>query len=281
MDYIELSCTIKPFSEETADIIVAELSDFNYESFTTDNNILNAYIQESLFDIDLVNNNLTLNNLKKNIDISFSFQRIEDKDWNAEWESNFKPLLIEDKVYIRASFHQKNPKCQYDIVIDPKMSFGTGHHSTTSMMVSYILESGIAEKKILDMGCGTSLLGIFASLRGATSVTGIDIDEWAYNNSLENIELNNINNLKVFQGDAELLNNFGYFDIILANINRNILLDDMDKYIKVLNKNGELIMSGFYSKDLPLIKNKAKELGMKYISHKTNLNWVAVKFIKD
>ena len=281
MDYIELSCTIKPFSEETADIIVAELSDFNYESFTTDNNILNAYIQESLFDIDLVNNNLTLNNLKKNIDISFSFQRIEDKDWNAEWESNFKPLLIEDKVYIRASFHQKNPKCQYNIVIDPKMSFGTGHHSTTSMMVSYILESDIAEKKILDMGCGTSLLGIFASLRGAMSVTGIDIDEWAYNNSLENIELNNINNLKVFQGDAELLNNFGYFDIILANINRNILLDDMDKYIKVLNKNGELIMSGFYSEDLPLIKNKAKELGMKYISHKTNLNWVAVKFIKD
>ncbi len=281
MDYIELSCTIKPFSEETADIIVAELSDFNYESFTTDNNILNAYIQESLFDIELVNNNLTLNNLKKNIDISFSFQKIEDKDWNAEWESNFKPLLIEDKVYIRASFHQKNPKCQYNIVIDPKMSFGTGHHSTTSMMVSYILESDIAEKKILDMGCGTSLLGIFASLRGAMSVTGIDIDEWAYNNSLENIELNNINNLKVFQGDAELLNNFGYFDIILANINRNILLDDMDKYIKVLNKNGELIMSGFYSEDLPLIENKAKELGMKYISHKTNLNWVAVKFIKD
>jgi len=281
MDYIELSCSINPFNEETADIIIAELSDLDYESFTTDNNILNAYIQESLFDIEKVNDNIIISNLKENFDISFSFQKIINKDWNAEWESNFNPLLIEDKVYIRASFHQKNPKCQYDIVIDPKMSFGSGHHSTTSMMVSYILESDVSQKKILDMGCGTSLLGIFASLRGANCITGIDIDEWAYNNSLENIKLNNIKNLNILQGDANLLNNLDNFDIILANINRNILLNDMDKYINVLNKNGELIMSGFYSEDLPLIENKAKEFGMKYISHKTDLNWIAVKFIKE
>lgn len=281
MDYIELSFKINPFNEEAADIIIAELSDLDYESFTTENDVLNAYIQESLFDIEKINSNIIIKNLKNSFDISFSYNKIEDKDWNAEWESNFNPLLIEDQVYIRASFHEQNPNCKYDIVIDPKMSFGTGHHSTTSLMISYILESDISNKNILDMGCGTSLLGIFASMREANSVTGIDIDEWAYNNSLENIELNNIKNLRVFQGDAGLLTNYDKFDIILANINRNILLNDMDKYIEVLNKNGELIMSGFYSEDLPLIENKAKELGMKYISHKTDLNWVAAKFIKE
>lgn len=281
MDYIELSFSINPFNEEIADIIIAELSEIDFESFTTDDEILKAYIQENLFDIEKINESMIINNLKENFDISYSSQKIVSKDWNAEWESNFKPLLIDDKVYIRASFHEKNPECKYDIVIDPKMSFGTGHHSTTSMMVRYILESNIENKNILDMGCGTSLLGIFASLRGANSVTGIDIDEWAYNNSIENIELNKINNLNVYQGDASLLNNFDNFDLILANINRNILLDDMDKYIKVLDTNGELIMSGFYSEDLPLIENRAKELGMKYVSHKTDLNWVAAKFIKE
>lgn len=281
MDYIELSFSINPFNEEIADIIIAELSEIDFESFTTDDEILKAYIQEDLFDIEKINESMIINNLKENFDISFSSQKIVSKDWNAEWESNFKPLLIDDKVYIRASFHEKNPACKYDIVIDPKMSFGTGHHSTTSMMVRYILESDIENKNILDMGCGTSLLGIFASIRGAEKVTGIDIDEWAYNNSLENIELNNIKNLNVLQGDAGSLKNMESFDLILANINRNILLNDMDKYVDVLKTKGELIMSGFYTEDLPMIEEKAKELGMKYVSHKTDLNWVGVKFIKE
>ncbi len=280
MDYIELSVKITPFNEEVSDIIIFELSEIDYESFTTDNDILKAYIQEVFFDIKKVNNNNVINNFKNKYNISFTNNKIVSKDWNAEWESNFKPLIIDNTVYIRASFHEKNNTCKYDIVIDPKMSFGTGHHSTTSNMIKYILESDIEGKNVLDMGCGTSLLGIFSSMRGATSVTGIDIDEWAYNNSIENIELNNIKNLNVFLGDANSLKAIGKFDIILANINRNILLYDMDKYVDVLKKGGELIMSGFYTEDLDIIQKKAKDLELKYVSHKVDLNWVAVKFIK-
>jgi ribosomal protein L11 methyltransferase len=279
MDYIELKCQIQPFSEEIAEIVIAELGELDYESFTQNDNAVEAYIQAPLFDMNAVNQ-LSINHIPNTpFTLSYSHKTIESTDWNAVWESNFKPVIISNQVVIRASFHTNLPKVPYDIVIDPKMSFGTGHHSTTSLMVQSILESDLEGKTVLDMGCGTSLLAILASKRKASKVDAIDIDEWPCKNSLENIKNNKIENISVFLGDAALLKNKKY-DFILANINRNILLNDMKHYVNCLPKNGELIMSGFYSEDLKYIQEEAEKNNLQYISHKVDLNWVAARFLK-
>jgi len=277
MDYIELKCKIKPSSDEIAEILIAELSELEFESFTQNDNIVDAYIQAPLFDMEQVLQ-LIVNQLP-NFTIEYSSQTIESQDWNALWESNFQPVIIADQVVIRASFHTDTPKVPYDIVIDPKMSFGTGHHSTTSLMVQSILETDLNAKTVLDMGCGTSVLAILASKRNAAKIDAIDIDEWPYNNSLENIKKNNANNVSVYLGDANLLEGKRY-DVILANINRNILVNDMKHYVACLNQGGQLIMSGFYTEDLPIIKEEANKNNLSYISHKTDLNWIAVRFAK-
>lgn len=280
IDYIELNCFITPYNEDIADIIVSELCEIGFESFDTESEYIKAYIPENKFDMQKVKDSIIINHLKKELDIKFSVQKIENKDWNAEWEANFQPIVIKDTVCIRGGFHPKNENCKYDVVINPKMSFGTGHHSTTALMVEHISENVKDGSKVLDMGCGTSLLGIFASMCGAGEVVGIDIDEWAYNNSLENIELNNIQNMNVMLGDAERLKELSSFNIILANINRNILLNDMHYYVGHLEKGGFLIMSGFYTQDLKLIKEEAERQGLTYVQHKEDNNWVAVKFMK-
>jgi len=280
VDYIELNCFLTPFNEDISDIIISELCDIDFESFDTQSEYIKAYITEDKFNMSKIENNEIINNLKKEYDINFSIQKIENKDWNAEWEANFQPIVIKDIVCIRGSFHPKNENCKYDVVINPKMSFGTGHHSTTALMLEHISETISEGNNVLDMGCGTSLLGIFASMIGAKEVIGIDIDEWAYNNSLENLELNNISNLKVLLGDADRLKELDKFNVVLANINRNILLNDMHYYIDHLEAGGNLIMSGFYTQDLKLIRDEAERLGLKYISHKEDNNWVAVKFKK-
>ncbi len=277
MDYVELQCKITPFSEEIAEILIAELSEIEFESFTQTDDTVFAYIQESLFCFENVKE-LTVNMLPA-FQIAYTHKVIESQDWNAVWESNFQPVIIADKVVIRASFHTDTPKVPYDIVIDPKMSFGTGHHSTTSLMVQQILETDITDKKVLDMGCGTSLLAILASKVGAKHIDAIDIDEWPYKNSLENVKNNKAENIDVFLGDATLLKNKQY-DVILANINRNILLNDMHHYTACLQEKGILIMSGFYTEDLPQIQDKAEELGLSYVNHKVDKNWVAVKFVR-
>ncbi|BAX78540.1 50S ribosomal protein L11 methyltransferase [Labilibaculum antarcticum] len=279
MDYIELKCQIQPFSEEIAEIVIAELGELDYESFTQNEDAVEAYIQAPLFDMDAVNQ-LSLNHLPNApFKLSYSHKTIESQDWNALWESNFSPVIISDQVVIRASFHTDTPKVPYDIVIDPKMSFGTGHHSTTSLMVQTILELNLEGKTVLDMGCGTSLLAILASKRNASKVDAIDIDEWPYTNSLENIKNNKAENVSIFLGDAALLDGKKY-DVVLANINRNILLNDMHHYVACLPKNGNLIMSGFYTEDLKYIKEEAEKNNLEYISHKVDLNWVAVRFTK-
>ncbi|GAB7087230.1 50S ribosomal protein L11 methyltransferase [Marinifilum fragile] len=278
MDYIELKCQITPFDEDIADILIAELGEIDFESFTQTDDTVEAFIQAPLFDMQRVEE-LTVN-LLPNHSISYSHEVIESQDWNAVWESNFQPVIISDQVVIRASFHTDTPKVPYDIVIDPKMSFGTGHHSTTSLMVQTILETEIEGKRVLDMGCGTSLLAILASKRNAVRVDAIDIDEWPYKNSLENIKNNKAKNISVFLGDAALLEGKTY-DVVLANINRNILVNDMKHYVACLPENGELIMSGFYTEDLPHIQAEAENNGLKYISHKVDKNWVAVKYIKS
>ncbi len=278
MNYIELQCEITPLSEEIAEILIAELSEIEFESFTQSENTVFAYIQEPLFCCENVKE-LTVNMLP-NFQIKYSQKVIESQDWNAVWESNFKPVIIADKVVIRASFHTDTPAVPFDIVIDPKMSFGTGHHSTTSLMVQQILETPVANKNVLDMGCGTSILAILASKIGAQHIDAIDIDEWPYHNSLENIKNNKADNIDVFLGDASLLED-KHYDIVFANINRNILLNDMHHYTACLPQNGTLIMSGFYTEDLQMIQNKAESLGLTYINHKVDNNWVAAKFQKQ
>jgi len=279
MNYIELRCQIHPFTQEASEILMAQLGEIDYESFTQREDGIDAYIQQPLFQMEKVNN-LLINNLPQaTFSVQYSHKVIEDQDWNALWESNFQPVIITDQVVIRASFHKDTPKVPYEIVIDPKMSFGTGHHSTTSLMVQTILDTPLQGKNVLDMGCGTSILAMLASQRGARQVTAIDIDEWPYRNSLENIRNNGIKNINVFMGDASLLKD-QKFDVVLANINRNILLQDMEHYIRCLSKNGILIMSGFYTQDLDAITSKATLCEMEYVSHKTDNNWVAVKFFK-
>lgn len=280
MDYIELKCQIQPFSDEIAEILIAQLGEIDFESFTQTDDSVEAYIQAPLFDLQKIKD-IGLNQLDNPpFVINYSHKTLESQDWNAVWESNFNPVIISDQVVIRASFHTDTPKVPYDIVIDPKMSFGTGHHSTTSLMVQSILETELAGKSVLDMGCGTSLLAILASKRNAAKVDAIDIDEWPYRNSLENIKNNKTENVSVFLGDATLLKGKNY-DVILANINRNILINDMKYYVACLPKHGTLIMSGFYTEDLKYIQEEAEKNNLKYISHKTDQNWVAVRFEKN
>lgn len=279
MDYIELKCKLTPYTEDIADILIAQLGEIEYESFTTEDVHVNAYIKADLFSQEEINE-LIINNLPgAQFKIEYTNTFIKSQDWNAIWESNFQPVIIDNKVVIRASYHIDTPSVEYDIVIDPKMSFGTGHHSTTSLMVQNILEIDIKGKRVLDMGCGTSILAILASLRGANEITAIDIDKWAFDNSVQNIELNKIKNIDLKLGDASLLEN-EKFDIILANINRNILINDMNIYSKALNTGGLIIMSGYYSDDLVLIKEEAKLNNLEFINSKIDDNWTSARFMK-
>lgn len=278
MDYIELRCKILSDNiSEISEIIIAELNEINYESYDETENGVNAYILEKFFDIEKVKN-LQINSLP-NVKIEYDWEIIKTQNWNAVWEKNFEPIIIEDQCVIRAPFHTETPKLKYEIIIEPKMSFGTGHHETTYLMLKTMLELDFNNKVVLDMGCGTGVLAILASFMGANEITAIDIDEWAYNNTIENIEKNNCNNIKTFQGDASLLSN-QQFDIIIANINRNILLDDIKHYSKVLKSGGLLLLSGIYTEDLPMIKEETERNNLDYISFFEKRNWIAAKFIK-
>ncbi len=202
---------------------------------------------------------------------------MEDKDWNAAWEANYEPVLIDGKCYIRAPFHAPMPEAEYEIVIEPKMSFGTAHHATTAQMVSYLLETDVRGKAVLDMGAGTGVLAILATMKGASPVTAIDNDEWAYRNGIENAQHNHCEQLKVLLGDASLLGDERY-DIILANINRNILLQDIPQYVQCMNDKALLFLSGFYEEDLPALRYCCAQNGMRYLDHKTKDKWVAARF---
>ena len=212
--------------------------------------------------------------------IKYTIVEAEDKDWNEEWEKNFfQPIVIGDRCCIHSTFHKDTPQTEYEILINPQMAFGTGHHETTSSIISELLEADLQGKSVLDMGCGTSILAILASMRGAGPITAIDIDDWCVNNSRDNIALNGIDNITVEWGDANLLKGREPFDVIIANINRNILLADMAQYVACMHSGSELYMSGFYIQDIPVIQEKAESLGMEFIHHREKNNWAAVKFI--
>ena len=278
MTYTQINFSFDADVEVVSDILSAQLADIGFESFVSLENGLEAFVQTSLFSEEALKT--VLANFPLEAKVDYSFLQIEDKNWNEEWEKHyFNPIEIENLCCIHSSFHQPDGDFQYRILIDPKMAFGTGHHQTTMLILKEILAMDFVGKSVLDMGCGTAVLAILAAMRGAKPVTAIDIDEWAYNNALENTQLNNTENIRVLLGGAELLG-AETFDIIFANINRNILLADIPAYAKVLNNGGTLIMSGFYKEDIPLIREKSEECGLAF-SHFAELeNWVMVSVKK-
>ena len=281
MNYYELTFTYTSPVETSIinDVLAAELGEIGFESFAENENGLQGYISDQLYNVKGLQDKLAEFPLE-NVDIHFTETLVESKDWNEEWEKKyFKPIRIGKDCIIRASFHEHEPGYAYNIIIDPKMAFGTGNHETTFLMISEILKLDLTSKELLDMGCGTAVLAILAHMKGAGRVVAIDIDEWAYNNAMENIATNNMNNIRVLIGDATLLDGAEHYDIILANINRNILLNDMKPYITCMNPGSELYMSGFYVDDIAVIREEAEKNGLAFVHYKEKNRWAEVKFI--
>ena len=279
MKYLEFIFKTEPCSEAVNDVLAATLGEVGFESFVDSESGITAYIQQELYREELLKASLEDFPIE-NVSIGYTWSEAEDKDWNEEWEKNFfQPIVIGNRCVIHSTFHQDVPQAEYDIVINPQMAFGTGHHETTSSIISELLEADLKGKSVLDMGCGTSILAILASMRGANPVTAIDIDDWCVNNSKDNIALNHIHNITVELGDANLLKGRKAFDVIIANINRNILLADLPHYAACMHPGSEIFMSGFYIQDIPFIREKAESLGMEFVHHREKNNWAAVKFI--
>ena len=274
--YIEYNFTVAP-KEPGTEILIAELGFAGFESFVENDNGVTADIQKEEWNADILAGISILNS--DEFSISFQKNEVEQTNWNAEWEKNFEAIQVNDLVSIRAPFHE-DKKLQYDIVIEPKMSFGTGHHETTHMMIQHLLELDLDNKSTLDMGCGTGILAIFAEMKGAKPIDGIDIDNWCYLNSIENAERNNCKHISFYEGDASLLKTQKY-DVIIANINRNILLADMKTYTDCLLQNGVLLLSGFYKEDIPTIDVEVSKYGLQLQKTIERNNWVSLKYFKS
>ncbi len=274
MNYIEVSVTVAP-KEQGSDVLIAALSELAFESFVETEEGFNAYIKEEEYSEDEVK--LALGDYDDLFKIDFKTKTIPQQNWNKEWESNFQPIEIVGKCYIRAPFHEKKAGFELDVIIEPKMSFGTGHHDTTQLMIQILLLLNVKNQALLDMGCGTGVLAIVASMKGANPIEAIDIDDWSVENSIENLAKNNINNVLVHKGSAQILEGKA-FQTILANINKNVLLADMETYKKVLKKDGNLILSGFFETDIHELKAKAENLGLKYEGSFNSNQWAALHF---
>lgn len=262
------------------DILIAQLADIGFESFEETLEGFNAYIPESEYREDLLGGAIALPDAESELEMSHHVQVIGDKNWNEVWESNFEPVWVAGKVYIRAPFHKPRPDALFEVVIEPKMSFGTGHHETTALMVEWLLETKLKGKAVLDMGCGTGILAILAAKKGANPVVAIDSHISAYENTLENAERNGMAFIDVQHGDSSLFWD-DTFDVILANITKNVLLEDMEKYTSVLNPRGTLILSGFLELDKGDIVANAAGLGLKFAGEKRENDWIAVKLEKE
>ena len=281
MKYFEVTFSVNPCNETATDILSALTAEIGFESFVECEGGMTAYVQQSLFDENALKEVIADFPIPDTT-ITYTITEPEDKDWNEEWEKNFfQPIVIDDRCVIHSTFHKDYPKAEYDIVINPQMAFGTGHHETTSSILGELLDADLKGKSVLDMGCGTSILAILASMRGADPVTAIDIDDWCVNNSRDNIALNNINNITVELGDASLLEGRKPFDVIIANINRNILLNDMAAYTACMHKGSEIYMSGFYVQDIDAIRSKGESLGLKFVHYREKNNWAAVKLVME
>ena len=272
--YLGFHFTVEP-KELGSEILVAELGELPFESFIDSDFGIIAFIQKELYADGILDDLFILKSPE--FTISYKIEEIDQVNWNEEWEKNFEPIDVDGNCHVRAPFHPKTA-AEFDIVIEPKMSFGTGHHETTHMMIQHLLEMDIIGIKTLDMGCGTAILAILAEMKGAQPIDAIDIDNWCYLNSIENAERNNCKHITVYEGDAALLQNKKY-DLIIANINRNILLNDMHTYVDCLNPKGTLLLSGFYAEDIPFIDASCTEKGLTYVKKFERNNWVSLKYV--
>ena len=281
MKYIHLKLTTNPINENITDMLSFHLGNIGYESFIATENGLSAYIPQSDFSEEKLVKMLQLlseevNDLLTDVKVGYEFNELEDENWNKEWEKNFfSPLVVSDKCLVRSSFHLVEDKYDYEIIIDPKMSFGTGHHQTTYLMLHEILKLDLKNKSVLDIGCGTAVLAILASKMSALNIVAIDFDEWAYHNAKENILLNDIHNVDVRLGEIDLVKD-EKFDFILANINRNILMQNIKYYAGSMNSGATLIMSGFYLEDVPVLKLECQKNNLIYQNLEQKDNWVAI-----
>ncbi len=272
--YIGYHFKVEP-KELGSEILIAELGELPFDSFIETENGFSAYIPKENWNENILEDIYILQNPE--FKISYTFEEIEQENWNAEWEKNFDPIDVDGLCHVRAPFHPKTD-AEFDIVIEPKMSFGTGHHETTHMMIQHLLEMNIKGLKTLDMGCGTAILAILAEMKGAQPIDAIDIDNWCFLNSIENAERNNCKHINIYEGDASLLAGKKY-DLIIANINRNILLNDMQTYVDCLNPNGVILFSGFYEQDIPHIDASCTEKGLTFTKKIIRNNWVSLKYV--
>ena len=278
-EYIEVAVKINPYSEENAEIVTAEISELPFESFSTEDPYLKCYIQKELYDQQILK--VVLSGVEDyGFEVEYSANLMPAVNWNALWESQFTPIVVDNRCTIKASFHEGLRKTRYNITIDPKMAFGTGHHQTTYMMCRALLnnEDKVRGSVVMDMGCGTAVLAILAAKMKAAKVYGIDIDAIAAISAYDNARLNKVGTrIETYCGDASLLQRNTY-DVLLANINRNILLQDIPTYARCLRKEGLLFVSGFYLEDMPLIIGMAQSVGLEYVSHDSIDNWCCIKF---
>ena len=276
MKYIEFSIDPQSEFKDQADIykdiLTADLAEIGFESFVEENKIFKAYALDENFEKETLNFDYLEGKF-------YEVKPVIEQNWNEEWEKNYPAIVVEDRCIIRADFHEKPAGIEYDLLIVPKMSFGTGHHETTYLMTSFLMDEDVKDKSVLDMGCGTAVLAILAYKKEAKYVEAIDIDDWAYENTLENCKLNKAEDIVCKLGDASLLGETKY-DIILANINRNILLSDMPAYSNVLNSGGTIFFSGFYETDVPKIEERANEVGFTLVDKKVKNHWTSLKMIK-
>lgn len=277
-DYTRVKFTVTPNEEAATDVLAALLADAGFESFVPEDDGMSAYAPQALYDADAVAAVVAGFPLE-GFEITYDSEFIEGEDWNAEWEKNyFQPIVLGEECVIHSTFHKDVPKARYDILIDPKMAFGTGYHQTTCHMLRAILAQDMTGKSILDMGCGTALLAILARKHGASNVVAIDIDEFAYENARENIVLNGTPDIEVRLGGAEAIKPSDSFDYVIANINRNILLADIKNYVRAMHPGSQLFISGFYTEDIEVLKEEAARHGLQYIDSAEDNRWAMVRF---
>lgn len=279
-DYVKLRFDLDPCEEYMTDLLAAMLADAGYESFVPDESGLTAYVREPQYSEEAVD--AIVDSFPFESAISHTAKRIEGRDWNSEWEKNyFQPIVVGGECVIHSSFHTDIPKCRYDIVIDPKMAFGTGHHSTTSLIIGRLLDMSLEGVSMVDMGTGTGILAILAAMRGASPVAAIEIDEFAYTNALENIRINSHPEIVMLNGDATALSTLEFkANLFVANINRNVITADMEAYADATAKGGVMLLSGFYVEDILVVREAAERCGMKYVDYTEQKNWACVKLLK-
>ena len=282
MNYLSVRFRLDSYNEENAEILVALTEEMGFESYEYADEFLTAYIKEDLFNEDELNEILPSKEGGFSFNVSYTFEKVKNENWNKIWESNFQPIVIDDLCTVKASFHEDLPETKYTITIDPKMAFGTGHHQTTSLMMRALLKEDLTGRSVLDMGCGTGILAILAALKGgATRIVAIDIDPTATESAIENSNANRVGDeIEILTGDASLLASQEKFDLILANINRNIILDDIQKYSNVMKSQGVLQLSGFFAEDVDLIEVGAKAAGFEKVSVTIDNRWAQVKMKK-